>query len=47
MPIKIGKKDDESDQEKVNEIYRNLAALRHESPDSPESQVAIKEWYDF
>ena len=33
--------------ERMNEIYRNLATLRHESPASPESQAAIKEWYDF
>ena len=35
------------DQEKFNEIYRNLATLRHFSPDSKEAQAAIKEWYVF
>ena len=35
------------DQEKFNEIYRNLATLRHFSPDSKESQAAIEEWYVF
>lgn len=35
------------DQEKFNEIYRNLAAIRHLSPDSKEAQEAIKEWYQF
>lgn len=33
--------------EKMNAIYRELAALRQESPASEEAQVAIKEWYDF
>ena len=35
------------DQEIFNEIYRNLAALRHLSPDSKEAQEAINEWYQF
>ncbi|TYR81278.1 MerR family transcriptional regulator [Priestia megaterium] len=30
-----------------NEIYKKLADLRNESPESKESQAAIKEWYDF
>lgn len=34
-----------SDQERFNEIYRNLATLRHLSPDSKEAQEGIKEWY--
>ncbi|RST74386.1 MerR family transcriptional regulator [Siminovitchia acidinfaciens] len=33
--------------EKMNAIYRELAALRQESPASEEAQAAIKEWYDF
>ncbi|AOZ92962.1 MerR family transcriptional regulator [Paenibacillus crassostreae] len=33
------------DQEKFNEIYRNLATLRHLLPDSKEAQAAIKEWF--
>ncbi|KIY22188.1 MerR family transcriptional regulator [Mesobacillus subterraneus] len=36
-----------SDQEKFNEIYRNLASLRHLSPDSKEAQEEIHEWYQF
>lgn len=36
-----------SDQEKFNEIYRNLASLRHLSPDSKEAQEGIHEWYQF
>ncbi len=47
---KVGKmsKDEQAAMgEKMNEIYRNLAALRHESPASPESQAAIKKWYDI
>ncbi|MNP64531.1 HTH-type transcriptional activator mta [compost metagenome] len=35
------------DQEKFNEIYRNLATLRHLSPDSKEAQAAIKEWFVY
>lgn len=35
------------DQEKFNEIYRNLASLRHLSPDSKEAQEGIEEWYQF
>ena len=34
-------------QEEFNDIYRNLAALRHGSPDSKEAQSAIKVWYDY
>ncbi|MBP3952531.1 MerR family transcriptional regulator [Bacillus suaedae] len=34
-------------QEKFNEIYRNLAAIRHLSPASKEAQKEIKEWYQF
>ncbi|MBP2242116.1 DNA-binding transcriptional MerR regulator [Cytobacillus eiseniae] len=37
----------EFDQEKFNEVYRNLAALRHLSPESKEAQAGIKEWYVF
>lgn len=35
------------DQEKFNEIYRNLASLRHLSPHSKEAQDGIHEWFDF
>ncbi|MBM7661466.1 DNA-binding transcriptional MerR regulator [Bacillus mesophilus] len=35
------------DQEKFNEIYRNLAAIRNLSADSKEAQEGIKEWYLF
>ena len=35
------------DQDKFNEIYRKLAAIRHLSPDSKEAQEAIDEWYQF
>ncbi|WP_102345951.1 MerR family transcriptional regulator [Bacillus sp. Marseille-P3661] len=35
------------DQEKFNEIYRNLAAIRHLSPESIVAQEGIKEWYHF
>ncbi|NLJ96315.1 MAG: MerR family transcriptional regulator [Clostridiales bacterium] len=36
-----------SDQEKLSEIYLNLASIRHLPPDSIEAQEAIKEWYIF
>lgn len=35
------------EQERFNEIYRNLATLRHLSPDSKEVQEGIDEWYQF
>lgn len=35
------------DQEKFNEIYRNLASIRHLPPESKEAQEAIHEWYEF
>lgn len=35
------------DQEKFNEIYRNLAAVRNLAPDSKEAQKEIKVWYQF
>ncbi|MBM6619249.1 MerR family transcriptional regulator [Bacillus suaedaesalsae] len=31
--------------ESMNNIYRKLANLRHESPDTKKSQAAIEEWY--
>jgi len=34
-------------QDRFNEIYRELAKLRHSSPDSEEAQAAIKKWFDF
>ncbi|OPA79271.1 MerR family transcriptional regulator [Paenibacillus selenitireducens] len=34
-------------QEQFNEIYRNLAAIRHTSPDSEEAQAGIQVWYAF
>ncbi|WP_456277773.1 MerR family transcriptional regulator [Bacillus sp. AK128] len=35
------------DQEKFNEIYRNLATIRHLSPKSKEAQDGIEKWYQF
>lgn len=35
------------DQETFNEIYLNLAAIRHLSPNSKEAQECIHEWYQF
>ena len=34
-------------QDQFNEIYRELAKLRHSSPDSAQAQAAIKKWFDF
>ncbi|MEQ6389053.1 MerR family transcriptional regulator [Bacillaceae bacterium S4-13-58] len=33
--------------ERMNEIYRNLADIRKQSPNSDEAQAAIEEWYYF
>lgn len=35
------------DQEKFNEVFRNLAAIRNLSPDSKEAQKEISKWYRF
>jgi|SRR5690625_1235483 len=35
------------DQEMFNDIYRNLAEIRHLPPDSEEAQKKIHEWYQF
>ncbi|MEI3614831.1 MerR family transcriptional regulator [Pseudogracilibacillus sp. SO30301A] len=35
------------DQERFNEIYRSLAAIRNLPPESKEAQEGIKEWYQF
>lgn len=34
-------------QEEYNAIYRKLAALRHDSPESEQAQEAIQEWYNY
>jgi DNA-binding transcriptional MerR regulator len=44
---KMSKGEQKAMGEKMNGIYRNLAALRHKSPESLEAQAAIKEWYDL
>lgn len=33
--------------EEFDRIYQELAALRHESPESDEAQAGIKVWYDY
>lgn len=33
--------------EKMNAVYRQLAALRHEDPGSEQAQGAIQEWYNL
>lgn len=36
-----------ADKDRLNDIYRNLAAVRHLSPESKEAQDRIHEWYVF
>lgn len=43
----LSKAEQETLAERMNEIYRRLAELRHGSPASPEAQAAIKDWYDL
>ncbi|RFU68374.1 MerR family transcriptional regulator [Bacillus sp. V59.32b] len=43
----MSKAEQEAMSQEMNEIYRKLAALRNDAPDSKESQAAIKEWYDL
>ncbi|ALX49286.1 MerR family transcriptional regulator [Lentibacillus amyloliquefaciens] len=33
--------------EEFDRIYRDIAAVRHQTPDSDEAQAAIKVWYDY
>lgn len=33
--------------EEFNEIYRKLAEIRHEAPNSEDTQKRIEEWYDY
>lgn len=44
---KMSKREQEAMPQEMNAIYRKLAALRNNAPESKESQAAIKEWYDF
>ncbi|WP_440896961.1 MerR family transcriptional regulator [Amphibacillus sp. Q70] len=37
----------EFDQEKFNQIYHDLAAIRHLAPASPEAQAKIEDWYVY
>src|SRR5690625_289939 len=41
------KENKEAFQDELNAIYRDLAATRHEEPDSDIAQKGIKEWYYF
>ncbi|PLR81157.1 MerR family transcriptional regulator [Bacillus sp. V33-4] len=43
----MSKAEQEAMSEEMSAIYTKLAALRHESPASEESQAAINDWYDF
>jgi hypothetical protein len=44
---KLSKEEQEAMADRMNAIYRNLADLRHGSPESEEVQSAIGEWYEF
>ncbi len=44
---KVAKGFTKIDQEQFNQIYRDLAAIRHLEPNSTEAQVKIKEWFDY
>jgi DNA-binding transcriptional MerR regulator len=44
---KMSADDQQAFGQSMNELYTRLAALRHNSPESDESQLAIKEWYDM
>jgi len=44
---KLTKAEQEAMGQQMNQIYMNLAELRHESPKSEQAQAAIKQWYDF
>src|SRR5699024_3212450 len=41
------KENKEALQDEFNTIYHDLAAIRHEEPDSYVAQKGIKVWYDF
>jgi DNA-binding transcriptional MerR regulator len=41
----MSKAEQEALGQEMNEIYRNLAEIRHEAPDSEAAQNAIKQWY--
>lgn len=43
----MSNKEREGFEEEFNAIYRRLAAIRHESPESNVAQKEIKKWFDF
>ncbi|MBY7142153.1 MerR family transcriptional regulator [Virgibacillus sp. NKC19-3] len=43
----MSKSEKEAFETEFNDIYRKLAAIRHESPASDVAQEGIKMWYDF
>src|SRR5699024_464119 len=45
--IAIKQENKEEKNEKMNDIYRQLANVRHTSPSSIEAQQAITSWYHF
>ncbi|MFB4167927.1 MerR family transcriptional regulator [Virgibacillus sp. JSM 102003] len=44
---KMSKDEQKAMGEEFDKIYQELAALRHESPESDEAQAGIKVWYDY
>lgn len=44
---KMSKDEQKAFSQAMESIYKKLASLRNTSPESEESQEAIKEWYDF
>ncbi|WP_010529200.1 MerR family transcriptional regulator [Lentibacillus jeotgali] len=44
---KMSNEEKEAMGKEFDRIYRDLAAIRHKSPDSDEAQEAIKVWYDY
>ncbi|WP_026674084.1 MerR family transcriptional regulator [Alkalihalobacterium bogoriense] len=43
----VGNSLTKGDEEKINQLYRNLATIRHHSPASNQAQYYIKQWYEY
>ncbi|GGJ88858.1 MerR family transcriptional regulator [Lentibacillus kapialis] len=43
----LSKDEQQAMEQEFDRIYRDLAAIRHQAPDSNEAQAAIKVWYDY
>ncbi|MEN1968112.1 MerR family transcriptional regulator [Lentibacillus sp. N15] len=44
---KMSKHEQQALADNFNALYRELAAIRHENPESDKAQAAIKKWYDY